>query len=655
MRAFIVRTIFLKELRETLRDRRTLFALLVLPILIHPLLLVFMGSITAADERARNADRPRVAVWGPMPPALQSAFDGMELDRREVPPPDDEAAARELLERGGAQLVVVLPRDSSARLDGDDGAAGRVYFDSIRSRSDGAHDRLKKALEKWNGAAVESRIAKRQLPAGFAHPLKLDERNLASKQREATVHIGQILPLIMLVVMLTCGFLPAADLTAGEKERGTMQTLLCAPVRPLEIVAGKYLAVAVVALLGGTANLIAMSFALARFAAGLTSVEIHFGPSLALSVFIAMVPMAMLLAALLIGIAVFARSFREAQSYLTPVIFVVLLPSMAAMRPGAELTLSNAFLPVGNVALLTGALLAGRATVTLFFLVMLANFAYAAAAMVLAARVFEVEQVLLSGEKPWKDVFGRSERTAITPSPGEAVLFCAVLLVAFFYGTLWADPMRLGVGRAVILSEVLLLLPPVLWTAIARHSFVETFRLKLPSARGAGAIVLMAAGGWSIGAVIAWLEMRFWPGAREWAEQFEGAFGQLDVATMIAFAVAPAISEEVVCRGFVMSGLANTGSKWVAVLGSAFFFGVLHMDPYRVVVAGTIGILLGFATLETGTLLGGAAIHAVNNGLAVASTRVPQLAAMRENPRFIVAGLILTAVGAWMARGSRKN
>src|SRR5262249_28776219 len=130
-------------------------------------------------------------------------------------------------------------------------------------------------------------------------------------QREVTVRIGQALPLIMLIVMLTCGFLPAADLTAGEKERGTLQTLLCAPVRPMEIVSGKYLAVVLVSLLGGAANLAAMSLALARFASNVAEMEIQFGWSTALAVFASMVPTALLLGALLLSVAVFARSFRE--------------------------------------------------------------------------------------------------------------------------------------------------------------------------------------------------------------------------------------------------------------------------------------------------------------------------------------------------------
>ncbi len=656
MRSFIVRTIFLKEMRETLRDRRTLFALFVLPVLIHPLLLLFMGSLTAADERARNADRPQVAVWGPLPSELAGALGEMELvDRREAAPADPQTASRDLLERGGAQLVLVLPADSPARLSTDDGATVDVYYDSIRSRSDGAHDRIKHAIDKWNQTALAARIERRQLPAGFAKPIRLEDRNLASKQREATVRIGQVLPLIMLVVMLTCGFLPAADLTAGEKERGTLQTLLCAPVRPIEIVVGKYLCVAVVSLLGGAANLVAMSFALARFAASIEQIEVHFGLSAALGVFIAMIPTALLLAALLLGIAVFARSFREAQSYMTPVIFIVLMPAMAAMRPGAELTLSNAFMPIGNVALLTGAILSGRATAGMFFLVMLANLAYAAAAMVLAARVFETEQVLLSGEKPWRDVFGRTDRVAVTPSPGEAVLFGVVVLVGVFYGSLWADPLRLGISRAVIVVEGLLLLPPVIWTVIGRHSFVETFRLKLPTARGAASILLMAAGGWALGVVVFYLESRLFPGALAWGEAFEGALGHLDLTAVILLSLAPAISEEACCRGLMMSGLGNSGSKWVAIVGSALFFGVLHLNPYHLIITATLGLLLAFATLETGTILAGMAIHAVNNGLAATGTRVPALATLMKNPRVVALGLVSMLLGLWLARGSRRQ
>jgi len=659
VRGAVVLTIFIKELRDTLRDRRALFAAVVMPILVHPLIFLLMGNVMASHEAARKTLKPELAVWGPVPAkivaALERELGARVVARRAERPRDVEAEARLAIDTGGAHLILAAGAGADARFAGDESATIDLYYDELKSASDAAHDRVADALKKLRASELQARLARHGLPAEFDKPLELTPHNLTDKKRRAGDIGGGILAFVLLFVIIVSGMLPAIDLTAGEKERGTLQTLLCAPVRPLEIVAGKYLTVVAFSIIGASANLAAMSFALGRqLAVARDLLEFSLSAGTYLKVFGAMVPMALTISALLLALSVFARSFREAQSYLTPVFLLLLLPTAAAMMPGMSLDRSTAFLPIVNLALLVRALLNGHATAELYALVLTANLAYATMAILLAARIFETEQVLLGGERPWRDVFGRADRARVTPSPRSALLFCAVLFVATYYGMLWAAPHARGVAALVALVQLCLLVPAIAWVALARSSFRATFSLRLPTARGALGGVLIASGTWAVGTVVALAELRLFPGARAYSESLEGLFAGGGFALIAVGAVLPAIAEEACFRGVVLSGFANTGSRALAVGGSALAFGLFHFNPYHIVVAGTLGLVLAFATLESGSILIAFFAHLINNALQLARPHFPSLE-WTGNGWAIGAGCAAALIGLWVIRGSRRS
>ncbi len=660
MRPSIVFTIFAKELRDTLRDRRALFAAVILPILLHPLIFMFMGGVMASHEAERAALRPRVAVWGDVPApvvaALATELKADVVDRRATRPTETEAEARRAIESGTAHLVLAADAGTAANFTGDATAVVELYYDELRSGSDAAYDRSKEVLSKLEKSEANARLVRHSLPASLDRPLDPVARNLTDKKRRAGDFAGGIIGFALFFVLIVSGMLPAIDLTAGEKERGTLQTLLCAPVRPLEIVAGKYLTVATFSIVGAAGNLSAMSFVLAREkVAARGALEFSVGAATFVKVFVAIVPMALLVAALMLVIAVFARSFREAQSYLTPIFIALLLPNFVAMMPGMDLTSATAFIPVVNLSLLVRGLFNGHATVQLYFLVLIANLAYAAMAVSLAARIFESEQVLLGGERPWRDVFGRGEVARRTPTPRDALLFSAILMVVAYYGMVLLTPRLNGIIATLAALEIgLMLVPALLWTTLRRNDLRETFSLRAPTARGLAGGVLLAAGTWAVATLVARAEMHFFPGAQAYSEQLEHLLGGGGAALLIAGALLPAIAEEACFRGVILSGLANSGSRTTAVLGSAIAFGIFHFNPYHMIIAGTIGLILGFATLETGSIYIGALIHLVNNALRLLTPNHPILNRLESTPALVI-GCVLTALGLALVRNSRRR
>ncbi len=661
MRPGIVFHIFRKDLIETLRDRRTVVMAFVVPALIYPLLFTLLGSV-ATDKRGElERTRARLAVWGPVPEAVLTAVEQKAradvADRRVVPPQALEEEARRLVAARTVHVVLVTPA----------GASGpsipiRVLADSTNVDSDAMERRVSRVLHDSGAELLRARMTALGQDPAAARPLDLHEEDLADAARRGASFAASLLPYLLLVLVATSGFYAALDLTAGEKERGTLQTLLTAPVRSVEIVAGKYLTVLALTLAATVCNLGSIALALARGTAAMEAgARFSLGLSGAGAIFLTVLPAALLIVALLMAVGVLARSYREGQTYLMPILLLVMLAGFASFLPGAELTAGTALVPLLNVTLLVHDILVGRAGPSQVMIVWGVSLAWAVLGILLAARVFQTEQVLLSGEKPWRDVFSPGVRSSGAPSPltpGNALLFSAVLLVLTYYGSALFER-RAGVAVLILGSQLgLFLLPSLLWCRLFRAPLGETLQLRWPTARGWAATVLLAAGGWSVGAVV-WEQLLRFPGARaysDWLGELLGKQGQLGLGTaLLLVALLPAVAEEVTFRGVVLAGLRRSGSRWLAVVGSALVFGLFHINPYHVVAASVMGLLLGWVALESGSILPGMLIHLVNNGAQVLLERMPDVADQIRSPRVVALALALTALGAWLVRGSRRG
>lgn len=643
MRLPIALAILRRDVRESLRDKRTLLLLVLLPMLLYPLLTVAAAAMMGTYKQKLEGESLKLAVWGPAPAAFLTALGEHErveaVERREEPPADVEPAARARIESRDVQAVLVVRPVPAPGAEGN--LDLQLFFDSTRPASALAHRRLDKALQAATVAALRQRLEAAGLPAALAQPVKLAPVDL----KTTGSMLAWVLPYVLLTMLVLAGFYPALDVTAGEKERGTLQTLLCAPVTPLEVVAGKYGAVLVFTLCGTLANLAAMGLTVLLLGGAQGGVKLDVG-TLAAS-FAALVPLAMLVSSLLVAVGVMARSFKEGQNLLMPVLLVVIMAALTSQLPGLQLTPALTLVPVLNVALLLRELLTASVSASLFGLVLVSSAAWSVAGLFLAARVFESEQVLLSGEQPWRDVFGRRLSRGDHLSPGGAVLFSAVSLgVLLFTAVLLAGRLPLW-GLLGVLQVGGFLVPAVLWARRSGTDAREVFWLRLPSARGALAVLLLGPGVLGVQALLRRVLDASWlPGTEEFVREMQGLMeasnGWPLPLALALVALAPAICEEAAFRGVVLTGLSRTGSRAVAVVGSALIFGLVHVHPVHVLIAAVMGLVLGYATLRTGSILAGALLHFVNNAAAVLVARTG------STPEWLAGGvssLALCAVG----------
>ncbi|HEY3357801.1 MAG TPA: ABC transporter permease subunit, partial [Polyangia bacterium] len=353
-----VRAVWGKELRETLRDRRTLTVMIVLPLLLYPLVGV-LGTQAVSANRVGREERPAtVAVEG----------DGATAERlraavRRWPRLALATGGRAALARHEVGAVAVVAPDADARLGRSERPRITILCDEADDDSQVAAARLQGAIAAFARASAEDLLRARGLPASLVEPFEVTTENVAPRARMGGYLLSLVLPMVTVLMVILGAFYPAIDVTAGEKERGTLETILCAPLARRDLILGKFLCVATLAFLAALLNLASM---------GLTGITILHSalpeaqvPWRVLPVvLVALVPAVLLFSAIMLAVAALARSFKEAQNALTPVYLVCVVPAMiAALLPGVRLGWLTAVVPAVNVSLLVKDLIRGDAAV----------------------------------------------------------------------------------------------------------------------------------------------------------------------------------------------------------------------------------------------------------------------------------------------------
>ena len=423
--------VYNKELRDILRDRRTLYSMILLPILLYPLLSVGIGALIGSQMEKTRAARQQIVILGEEhDPALAASLHN--LGHVEVLPLDslhtgllllaqkDSTLNRALIDQlFGPQpelvpdsltnsffarvideklirAVVRIPPGFAARVTAGDSVALTIVYDKAEVKSDAAYDKLHDWAVAYRDSVVGARLAGHGLDKSVLKPFWIVNANVASSQKMGGMLLGMMLPYMMLILVITGGMYPALDMTAGEKERNTLETLLAAPLSRFDIAAGKFLTTFTAGMVSMILSMISMTFTMKYVMASVGEGEVAVSLSTA-SVFwllFMMIPTATMFSSLMIAIAIGAKSYKEGQSYLTPLMMVVIVPAMVSFVPGIELTGGLLVVPVVNLCLALKEVFLGTYKVWRILTVFGVTTVYALIALVIAQRIFERESVL---------------------------------------------------------------------------------------------------------------------------------------------------------------------------------------------------------------------------------------------------------------------
>lgn len=639
-----VRTIYRKELIDILRDRRTLIAMIVVPIVLYPLLM--LGSIQAVSYQADQLQQDQV-VLGVISEVQKEMLvtlirhDAAGLQREQpedgAPEPINGPEPRlydsaDQLQRGirdrEIHAGVVFGAD---QLVDDHGAQNKIeiFADKEEVRSAMTSRRLELMLERIKDRKEQSRLADRGLPANFVRPFAITFIDLSSPPSI----LGQALPLILVLMTITGAIYPAIDLTAGERERNTLESVMVCPVPVIDLIVGKFLVVTTIAIMGAALNLASVSATV--YFGGFQKVISQTGGKMPIGtmliVLLCLVPFTVLVSAIMIAVCSFARTFKEAQNYVTPVILAVLIPGGVAALPATRLEGIMLVMPVGNMVLLSRELLLGAdVPLAKIAMVLLATALYASAAVAIAANLFGQESVLFTDVGPLRTALSRRfVKPRDTASLPMALLTTALLFPAWFFmqATLSSATSAAGVwqiyGTAITMPLFFVAIPIAIlfWWKVRLG---PAMRLRRPSARFLLAALLIGGAAWVPLHELNVMQQAILPipaamlADLKRLEETIRALPPLE--GILALAVVPALCEELLFRGMLFGGLLTKASPRAAIIFSAVIFGVFHFVAFRFVPTVAMGLVLAWLCWRSRSIFAPMLVHALHNGLLVSAT-----------------------------------
>ncbi len=676
-----IKTVWNRELRDQLRDRRTLFMVLVLPLLMYPLmgmsffqLAQFLRTHTAtvlvvgADQLATvqglpplvDGERFSKSLFDPPEQAAKLVVeDGDKLtDNKEL------SLARERLAAGDLDAVVLFPLGFADRLealrqdlsnigtDGDNSPGTRkvprpqVLYNSSRDASQVAFLRVERLLGVWRQRIVGKNLAQANVPTTALQPFQLSSQDMAEPSARRAGIWSKLLPFVVFVWALTGAFYPAVDLCAGEKERGTLETLLASPASRGEIVWGKLLTVMTFSIMTAMLNLVGIGFTggfisqqLATAGSASAASGLGMPPISSLGwLLIALPPVAALFSALSFACASFARSTKEGQYYFMPLFLATMPLMLMPLSPGVELNLGNSLAPVMGLALLLRSLMEGDFLEAVRYAVpvTLVTLGCCLLATRWAVAQFNQESVLFRGDERfdlrlW--IHSVLRRRHATPTAAMAVTCVALILVLQFavqtVAPSFMPPGALDFGHFAVLlvvSQLCVLLPSLLLTLGLTTQPRQTFLLgKRPWSFQLMMIplgALLAVCLHPLGIQITLWIQQLYPPSEELLKQAQEMNGLVARASSPWIVVGllgllPAVVEELTFRGTVLTGLRSAGSTRWAIVLSAVAFGAVHSVFQQSLSAALIGVLIGYLAVVTRSLAPCIAFHGVYNSLPV--------------------------------------
>jgi ABC-2 type transport system permease protein/sodium transport system permease protein len=643
-----------KELREILRDRRTIVTLVLMPLLVYPLLSItfqkfFLHALSpgAKIEYIIGVDLER-EEFAELHRQLEVGDQWLRLHapplQNERAPPLIPGAARpeepeikvseggDLISRvadGSIDVAIIhLAPPEDAPRDSPGGPRWRLVYSETSALSRAARDYIELRLRAANERHLHERFVQlggARTPAAF--------ESIAVSEPPSYAWLTTMIPLILILMTITGAVYPAIDLTAGERERGTLETLMAAPVPRGELLLAKYAAVLTVALLTASANLAAMTITLS--AGGFSALLLGDGgltPLMLLQVFCLTALFAAFFSAVVLALTSFARSFKEAQAYLIPLMLLCLTPGVLSLMPGLKLTPALACVPLVNIVLLARDVLAASVEVIPAIVSIVSTLLYALAAIGVAARVFGSDAILYGSQAGWSELFRRpAQRRVAGTLPG--ALLCLALLFPCTYLASGLLGRLNSVDLIAALSGVATLLIygglPGLFAYLQHVDPTPAFRALPPRPVALLAAALLGVSVWPLAHESFFLgeylglgglsleKMNF---AQQVLEQWRAAN---PVVILLAYALLPALCEEWFFRGYLFSALLKSSGPAAAVLLSALLFGLFHVVAANVLATERflptllLGLLLGIVCWRSGSVLPGIIVHLLHNGTMI--------------------------------------
>ena len=653
-----------KELLDVFRDKKAIIMMVLVPILLYP--LIFFGSMAVMTMIQSNMEEGeyKVAIVASDDGALKSAVEKHNenakveaQEKAETESTDQGNSSEDSVSQGNSASTSAngIATDVLTLVDAPSGdyqealqneeldayvtsskdSSGKtvyeVYYVSSITNSSYAAGIVRDVVDELSREESKEKIQAAGLDADvIMNPVVCESEDLASSEQSAGSILGMILPFLLVLSLLMGTMYPAIDVTAGEKERGTLETLLTLPVSNREIIFSKFFTVAIIGIISALLNIVSIAFmgtymirlmgdAMESMGISFAGIDIgKFIPAIIFTV-LAILAFSLFISAVTMCITSLAKSYKEANNYITPLMLVVMLTGYIGFIPNIELTHTMALVPVANICLMIKNLLLFKVEYNLVAVVLVSNVLYAIVAVLILSRIYDSENVLFDEGKFSLKLFERRSnmKKGGVPTTGDAWFMVVFVMFAYLYlGSVLE--MKYGFGGIFGIQMIIFVLP-LLYVLYTKRSILQTYSFRKTKFMNFVAALFMGCGAMLIGIILTSFVSMLFPTEAEMVSS--GLMNELmsdnELLTFAVVALTPAVCEEMLFRGFLFSAFRGRYKIVVSVLLTAVIFGVYHMSIVRFFTTALLGAALAVIVYYSDSIFPAMVMHAINNGIAV--------------------------------------
>ncbi|MDY0382886.1 MAG: ABC transporter permease subunit [Atribacterota bacterium] len=389
--------VYKKEIQGAIRDRRTLISMVVVPLIFYPLLFLGIGYFSLMGQKNSETIPSTISIIGAKnSPELVEIFE----KENNITVIQSENNSNDDMMGENIHLTIDIPEAIEIDYRGNNSVLASpiiMHYDSTAQSSLVAKKRVTALIDTYRRNIIEERLNKIGLNNDFLEPFQEQWMDIAPQEKKIGFMLGSILPYLIIILIFIGAMNSAVDITAGEKERGTLATLLVSQLNRLEIVLGKYFSVMTISAISMFLGLIGLSIAFlvpAYMLGEISIINVHFSFPLFLFFFLILAPLVGFASAILILIGIFARNTKEASTYTTPIYMGAIFLGMLSLSQGIELSRPLFFIPILNNSFVFKELLMGTVNWAHISATLISNIGIALLALFAAAKLFNKENVI---------------------------------------------------------------------------------------------------------------------------------------------------------------------------------------------------------------------------------------------------------------------
>jgi len=667
-----IRTLVRKEILDILRDKKTLVMMIVVPVLLYPLLLIGLSLLMTSMMMQEETNTALVVSYPAGYEEVAQVLDDLQEEDADVRLFFEAADTEEEMDLNAADVILRLETDEEGVLQ------AKIEYFSADTYSYDACELLEELLEEYRLELAETALTDAGLTMDVLYPVVYETVDQTSLSESFGMSVGGCIGMLLITTILLGALYPSIDAMAGERERGTLETLLTLPVTNFQIIMSKYISVSVFACVTAVISMLSLGGSVLFLYFGLIPGTLSELGAISPGTVLSVIPMflltllvtALLITALCMCFCVFARSFKEANNYMTPAMLVVMIVSMVGILPSVTFDAHTALIPIANVSLMIKDLISGQFDWTLAALTIVVNFGYSVLIVWILSKMYDSEAVLFSeGFTSFRIFQKRSDINPGTmPALGDVAIAVLVVLLLILYVGSAVTVRSIAVGTAV--TQLLILAVPLLLTWYMKSNRKSLFLLKTPRFSVIPGAILLYVGAYLTGIALSLIMYALFPGS---AQNLEASYAELFAQPlwilMIIMALMPAIGEELLFRGLIFgtvrewigerakesswekennerpfgsdlqqSAAGTQGTResrkerkhmaaiWPAVAVSALTFAAFHMSLVKLPSTFLLGAAFAYIIYTGGSIYLSMALHFLNNAVSVMVSVYPEQA-----------------------------